>query len=73
MVRDRLWEKCCQARQAGGVVQIYAMNNEQGFHIRLHGDTSRELRDWDGLQLIQIPNGGGEVSARIPRPPGPES
>ena len=35
MVRDRLWEKCCEAKRAGGVVQIWSTNTEQRFKIRM--------------------------------------
>ena len=55
MVRDRLWEKCCKSAQAGGVWQIWSTNNEQKFQMRAHGDTKREIVDFDGVQLIRIP------------------
>jgi CRISPR-associated protein Cas2 len=56
MVRDKLWEKCCRNRRAGGVVQIWSTNNEQRFKMRMYGRTSRRLVDYDGLTLVQIPN-----------------
>lgn len=56
MVRDRLWEKCCADRKAGGVLQAWSTNNEQRFQLRLHGDTSRQLVTIEGYQLIQIPH-----------------
>ncbi|HVO70926.1 MAG TPA: type I-E CRISPR-associated endoribonuclease Cas2e [Aggregatilineaceae bacterium] len=55
MVRDRLWELCCRKCSAGGVVQIWSTNNEQGFTIRLHGNTRRTVVDFEGLQLIRMP------------------
>ncbi len=55
MVRDRLWQKCCKSCGAGGVVQIWSTNTEQRFQMRLHGDTSRQLVELEGIQLIQIP------------------
>jgi len=55
MVRDRLWEKCCKARRAGGIVQAWSTNTEQRFKIRLAGLTKREVVDFDGLQLICRP------------------
>lgn len=54
MVRDRLWKKCCQARRSGGVVQIWTTNTEQGFGMRMHGNTGREVVEFDGLQLIRV-------------------
>ena len=55
MVRDRLWEKCCQAKRIGGVFQAWSTNNEQRFMMRSHGDTRREIVEFDGLQLIRLP------------------
>ena len=54
-VRDRLWEKCLEKSRAGGVVQIWSSNTEQGFKIRMAGDTQRELLDEEGLQLVRVP------------------
>ena len=54
-VRDKLWDKCCQARRAGGVVQAWSTNTEQRFMIRTAGATRRTVIDLDGLQLIRIP------------------
>ncbi len=54
-VRDKLWDKCCQARRAGGVVQAWSTNTEQRFMIRTAGETRRTVVDFDGLQLIRIP------------------
>lgn len=55
MVRDRLWEKCCKARGAGGIVQLWSTNNEQRFAMRMSGDTTRKIVELEGLQLIQVP------------------
>jgi CRISPR-associated protein Cas2 len=57
MVRDKLWEKCCKARGAGGIMQIWSTNTEQGFKMRMSGDTKREILDNEGLQLICVPKG----------------
>jgi len=54
-VRDKLWEKCEQAKRTGGVTQIWSTNTEQGFAMRMVGDTSRQIVDYEGLQLIRIP------------------
>ena len=60
MVRDRLWQKCCNARGSGGVIQMWTTNNEQHFAIRMNGDTSRQIVELEGLQLIQVPLEGNE-------------
>jgi CRISPR-associated protein Cas2 len=60
MVRQRLWEKCCKARGAGGIVQLWSTNNEQRFSMRKWGDTTRNIIEEEGLQLIQIPMEKGE-------------
>jgi CRISPR-associated protein Cas2 len=58
LVRDRLWQKCCQGVRDGGVVQIWSTNTEQHFQMRAYGDTRREVVDFEGLQLIRIPPSG---------------
>ncbi len=55
MVRDRLWDKCCKAKRAGGVVQIWSTNTEQRFKMRAAGETTRTVLDFDGLQLVRLP------------------
>lgn len=55
MVRDQLWDKCCKAKRAGGVVQIWSTNTEQRFKMRVAGATKRTVADFDGLQLIRVP------------------
>ena len=55
MVRDRLWDKCCQHAQGGGVVQLWSTNNEQRFAVRAWGSTRREIVDFEGLYLVRRP------------------
>jgi CRISPR-associated protein Cas2 len=55
MVRDRLWIKVCKKAGDGGCILFHNTNNEQGFAIRLWGNCKRQLRDFDGLFLIQVP------------------
>ena len=55
MVRDRLWQKVCQNANGGACMLIHSTNNEQGFHIEFWGQTSRLVRDFEGLQLVTIP------------------
>jgi len=56
MVRDRLWDKCCERLRDGGAVQLYSTNNEQRFAVRTAGVTRREVVDFEGLQLIRCPS-----------------
>lgn|SRR5574340_799640 len=51
-VRDKLWEKCVEKRRAGSIFQAWSTNNEQHFAMRLEGDSDREIRDWEGVQLV---------------------
>ena len=55
MVRNRLWDKCCSARRAGGVIQLWSTNTEQRYTMRMAGSTKRQVVDFDGLQLVRIP------------------
>ena len=55
-VREKLWEKACQASKGGGVLQIWSTNKEQRYEMRMYGRTSRRIIESEGLQLIQIPH-----------------
>ncbi len=57
-VRDKLWERCLQAKRRGGVIQIWSTNNEQRFKMRMDGVTKREIVEWEGVQLIRLPTKG---------------
>ncbi len=53
MVRDLVWQQTIEeAGDKGRVIQVYRTNNEQGFAIRMHGDSKRSVIDLDGLQLV---------------------
>lgn len=54
-VRDKLWEKCALTKRLGGVIQVWSTNNEQRFDMRMMGETSREIVEYEGLKLIRIP------------------
>ncbi len=55
LVREKLWEKVKGALKSGGAILIQTKNNEQKFEIKMEGNCSRELVDFDGLQLIKFP------------------
>lgn len=56
LVREKLWWKCVQGQDVGGVIQIWSTNTEQRFAMRKAGDTNRRIVDFDGIQLIRIPH-----------------
>jgi CRISPR-associated protein Cas2 len=56
MVRDLLWEKCVEKSRAGRCCLLYRTNNEQGYAIRMHGDSNRSVSDFDGLTLVTVKN-----------------
>lgn len=72
-VRDKLWDKACQSKKAGSVLQIWSTNTEQRFQMRMFGRPSRYIRDLEGLQLIEIPHdlsqkaNGSIISKRLKR------
>jgi hypothetical protein len=41
--------------KGGGALLIHSSPTEQGFKVRATGDTSRSIRDCEGLQLVHIP------------------
>ncbi|MBM3299493.1 MAG: type I-E CRISPR-associated endoribonuclease Cas2 [Deltaproteobacteria bacterium] len=55
MVRERLWEKICKEVRRGSCIMIHSDNTEQGFSIRIAGEPSRQVVDFEGLSLIRIP------------------
>lgn len=55
MVRERLWRKLCDESRSGSCVMIHSDNTEQGFAIRMKGEPSREVVDFEGLFLVRVP------------------
>lgn len=62
LVRDKLWEKAVNSLQSSkprksgrpsGAMMVYTTNNEQGFAIRVFGETSRSIEDFEGLFLAK--------------------
>ncbi|MFH1069488.1 MAG: type I-E CRISPR-associated endoribonuclease Cas2e [Candidatus Glassbacteria bacterium] len=53
LVRDKLWDKVrYKSGECGACMLIWTTNNEQGFKIDAWGDTSRKVREFEGLQLV---------------------
>ncbi len=71
-VREKLWEKCVEARGTGGVIQIWSTNTEQRFKMQMHGVTRRRVVELEGLQLIAIPLPAGEPAPQESAHPAPE-
>ena len=53
LVRDLLWDKVLHELKFGSrAVMVYTTNNEQGYAIRMWGDSKRKIIELDGLQLV---------------------
>lgn len=53
LVRDLLWDAVVkEAGATGRVVMVYRTNSEQGYAIRMEGDSKRKIVDLDGIQLV---------------------
>lgn len=74
-VRDKLWTLTRAKNPKGGSLIIYRAQNEQGFVVQTHGDTSRSILDIDGLLLVRrplegaVPERAGRRAAARPRSP----
>jgi CRISPR-associated protein Cas2 len=55
LVRDRLWQKCCEKNPEGGVLQMWNTNNEQHFDLRMFGEVGCTVIDLDGVKLVREP------------------
>lgn len=53
-VRENLWEEICCHVATGSAFIVYSSDDEQGFRCTFWGAPSRRIRDFDGLQLIEI-------------------
>ena len=62
LVRDKLWDRVARSlasikpRKSGrtpGAILVYTTNNEQGFAIRVMGETDRTVVDFEGLLLVK--------------------
>jgi len=62
LVRDKLWQKVVESLQTArprktvrkqGAILVYTTNNEQGFAVRVTGETDRCIGDFEGLLLAK--------------------
>lgn len=62
-VRDKLWALVKVRNPNGGSLLIARAQNEQGFVVDSHGDTSRQVFENEGLWLVRKPAERGEKPA----------
>ncbi len=55
LVRDKLWELICKRMKKGAGTLLHNASNEQGYKMRQFGETKRKVANFEGLQLITIP------------------
>ena len=55
VVRDKLWARATDGAKGGSAILLHDSRTEQGFSVRTHGDPGREIRDWEGLLLVHVP------------------
>lgn len=55
IVRDKLWQKASHGAKGGAGMLIFSSQTEQGFSVRMFGDTTRAMMDWEGLLLVHVP------------------
>lgn len=64
-VRDELWKLAITRSKDGSVLQIWSYALPQGYRYRAYGTSIRNLRDFEGIALVQVPPKGKPKS----RPP----
>jgi CRISPR-associated protein Cas2 len=69
-VRDKLWALVKARNSTGGSLLVARAQNEQGFVVETHGDTSRQILDIEGLLLVHKPNRPAAAEPGSPTPPG---
>lgn len=53
MIREILWEEAIlESSSDSRIALVYTTNNEQGYAIRMYGDSRRNVVELDGLQLV---------------------
>jgi len=54
-VRDLLWERVGRSLRKGAATMIHSDDTEQGFSVRVLGDPSKVVTDFEGLFLPRTP------------------
>ncbi|HOF88361.1 MAG TPA: type I-E CRISPR-associated endoribonuclease Cas2e [Armatimonadota bacterium] len=52
MVREKRWAFLVKKHPTCAMTMFYSAKTEQEFAIRTRGDTTRKVRDFDGLALV---------------------
>lgn len=55
-VRERLWRLAVEKSRGGALFLAYPARREQRYELRTHGESTREVVDFSGLQLIRSVN-----------------
>lgn len=53
-VRQSLWEEVCSSLKTGSAFIVFSSDDEQGYRCDFWGYPSRRVKNFDGLQLIEI-------------------
>lgn len=53
-VREAVWKEVCGSLKTGSAFIVFKSDNEQGYEFDFWGCPSRRVRDFDGLQLMEI-------------------
>jgi CRISPR-associated protein Cas2 len=70
-VRDQLWLKACAKLVGGSVLQIWNSPTEQGYVIRSFGARDYQIRDFEGVLLVERPPVATNGNAVLPAGEGP--
>ncbi len=54
-VRDRLWDRLGENTRTGSCWLVHEAETEQRIILRTHREPARTLRDFEGLQLVELP------------------
>lgn len=55
LVRDKLWEFIeSRIAEEGACLLVHRSEDQQGFSIRVAGDPTRTIEDFDGVSLVRI-------------------
>ena len=54
-VRDRLWDRLAENARTGACWLIHEAPTEQRLSLKVHRNPTRKLRDFEGLQLLEMP------------------